>query len=263
MAGEEVHVDGDGERLEQVVASLLIHAASYTPPGDKIRVGVKQHGSEAILTVMDSGVGIEAERLASLFEPFPAADPDMGREQRSGLHIGLARAREIVELHGGQIEVRSEGRGKGSELIVRLPALAPAQDPALGTDSERSRHAHVLVVAHDPDAAHALAILLDVLGHDVAVAHDGDAALRAARRTRPELVLIDIDQAAVDGCELARRIRASGYMDAVALVALSAQEKLEERQRAIDAGFCCVLSQPVELEGLRAVLRQLPERSPA
>ncbi len=245
-AGNEVYVDGDPARLEQVVESLLIHASSYTPPEGSICVGVEQHGAEAILRVTDSGVGIDAD----------AADTD--REHGRG----LAHAREIVELHGGRIEVCSEVDGRSSAFIVHLPALAWAPGRAPGTDLEWSRQAHILIVTDEPDAAEALALLLDVLGHKVAVAHDGDAALRTAQRTRPELVMIDIDQPAVNGCELARRMRASAYLEAVTLVGLSAHGQIEERQRAIDSGFCCVLSQPVELEGLREVLRRLPKPRP-
>ena len=259
-APKGVYVDGDRARLEQVVENLLLNAASCTPPDGWIQVTVEQHGSEAILSVADSGVGIDAERLPVLFEAFPPDDRDPGREHRRGLHIGLARAREIVELHGGQIEACSDGPDKGSEFIVRLPVLGTVPSRALGSDLEWSRSAHILVVADDPDTAEALAAVLDVLGHQVAVAHDGDGALRSAQRVPPELVLIDIDPA-TRGYELARRIRASADLGAVPLVGLSAHGQVEERQRAMDAGFCCLLSQPVEIEGLRAVLRLLPDRS--
>jgi PAS domain S-box-containing protein len=202
-------IDADATRLTQVLLNLLNNAAKYTPAGGRLAIDARADGNgQACITVRDSGIGLDAEHLASVFEMFSQVQPAIERSQ-GGLGIGLALARGLVELHGGRIEARSAGAGLGSEFIVHLPlADAPALAPAAAPPRAAVRSAlRVLVVDDNRDAADSLALVLQLGGHEVRVANDGVAALALAETFRPSLALLDIGMPGMNGYELARRLR--------------------------------------------------------
>lgn len=177
-------------RIEQVVANLLTNAAKYSEPGGRIDLRVERLANEAVISVRDTGIGIPPEMLPHVFDLFVQADRALDRSQ-GGLGIGLTVARSLVELHGGRIEARGGGAGKGSEFVVRLPAMPPdAVEPAApdAVGREGGSRARVLVVEDNPDAAESLTILLELLGHRVRVVHDGVAALEAAEANEPDVM---------------------------------------------------------------------------
>jgi PAS domain S-box-containing protein len=254
----EIKVEADADRLEQVLVNLLINAAKYTPPGGHIEVSAEVLGEEIVLRVRDNGVGIDAETLPYVFDLFAQADKSLDRAQ-GGLGIGLALVRRLVELHGGRVEARSAGYGQGAEFLVRLPA-PHSQEPRRADAGEVSAaepqagtRARVLLVEDNVDAADALAMLLEVLGHSVEVAHDGPEALEAVQRAHPDVVLVDIGLPSMDGFEVARRLRAAQTGNLL-LVALTGYGRDEDRERTRAAGFDFHLTKPVEKDALEGLV---------
>ncbi|MFO0609976.1 MAG: ATP-binding protein [Polyangiales bacterium] len=245
-----VWVDGDLARLAQVVGNLVHNAAKYTDPGGRIDVSVAREGAEAVVRVRDSGVGIPPHMLSQVFDLFTQVDVSLDRSQ-GGLGIGLALVRRLVGMHGGRVEARSEGEGRGSEFVVRLPAIdAPADRPAV-TDP-RARDAvgprRVLVVDDNPDALETAALLLELLGHEVRAAANGVEALAVAAEFAPDLVLCDIGLPLMDGYEVARRLRADPRFAGVRLVALTGYGRDEDAQRSRASGFDAHLVKPFDLD---------------
>jgi PAS domain S-box-containing protein len=262
LPAEALCVDGDPTRLEQVVVNLVSNAAKYTPgPGGRIELGVEREGPEAVLRVRDNGVGIDPALLPRIFDLFVQGERNVDRRE-GGLGIGLTVVRRLVEMHGGRIEARSQGRGAGSEFVVRLPALAPLRDtpvvPAERVVSGGAR-TRILVVEDNLDAAESLVMLLEVLGHQVRIAHDGVAALKAARTNRPDVMLVDISLPGIDGYEVARRMRADPELAGVMLIALTGYGRDEDRHRAIAAGFDHHLVKPIDPTTLHAVVARARE----
>jgi PAS domain S-box-containing protein len=256
LPSEPVVVDADFVRLAQVIANLLNNAAKYTDDGGQISLAAQRVGDEAVIRVRDNGIGIDPETMPRLFEMFAQAEDTVGRS-RGGLGIGLALARSLVEMQGGRIEAHSAGRGHGSEFVVRLPLARTARTrrPASRSGmpgSEAPRR--VLVVDDNVDAARTLEAVLRELGHDVAVAHDGPAALRVAREHPPEVVLLDISMPGMDGIELARRLRAQPGLDAVRFAAVTGLGQEADRRRTREAGFDVHLVKPLSPEDLRRAL---------
>ncbi len=260
---EPVWLEADPMRLEQVITNLLNNAARYTKPGGKITLTVTREGAEAILRVADTGIGIAPEMLSRIFEPFAQLDRSVSRAQ-GGLGIGLAIVKSLVEMHGGSIQVTSAGPGHGSEFIVRLPAIAEPRDPGPAggaappdfLDSVPRRR--LLVVDDNRDVAQSLAMLLEVAGHEVIVAHDGPEALAAAERTRPQVVLLDITLPGMDGYEVARRLRRLTALERALLVALTGWGQHDDRCRSLEAGFDEHLLKPVSLATLQRLLATVP-----
>jgi signal transduction histidine kinase/FixJ family two-component response regulator len=255
---ERLHVNGDRGRLVQIVTNLLVNAAKYTPPGGRIDVEVEQRGDEIRLSVRDTGIGIAVGMLSQVFELFAqaSASPDA----RGGLGIGLTVVKELVELHGGRIEARSDGLGMGSTFVVRLPALASLPDPPRATPvalipQTTAVGARVLVVDDDVDTAATMATVLRLVGHEVHVAWDAASATAAVTRTpRPDVVIVDIGLPKVDGYELARRLRHTPGMERTVFVALTGHGGRENEQRALAAGFRHHLLKPVDLDRLQSIL---------
>src|SRR5262245_55300319 len=198
-------VEADGARLAQVLSNLLNNAAKYTEDGGRIDLIVEQALGEVVIRVRDNGIGIAPERLPSVFDMFEQIGGASDRSQ-GGLGIGLTLARRLVEMHGGKIEAHSAGLGKGSEFVTRLtalaePAMGPAQEPAEGPPmpSANGSRRRVLVVDDNVDSAESLAVLLRLYGHDVRLAHDGEAALEEARSFQPDVMFLDIDLPKMDG----------------------------------------------------------------
>ncbi len=253
-----LRVDGDAVRLAQVVGNLLNNAAKYTEEGGQIWLSAAREGDEAVVRVRDSGMGIPAEMIGSVFDLFTQVDRSLDRSQ-GGLGIGLTLVRQLVEMHGGQVEAHSDGPGRGSEFVVRLPALAAeavseAPPPAPAGPPARGPGRRVLVVDDNWDAAESLALLLEVAGHQVRTCPDGRSALEAAEQFRPEAVLLDIGLPGMDGYEVARRMRQLPATRGALLVALTGYGQEDDQRRAHEAGFNHHLIKPADLEALAGLL---------
>ncbi len=253
---EPVWLDADPTRVAQVVANLLNNAAKYTEPGGRIWLTAAREGQEAVVRVRDTGVGIPASMLSRVFEPFAQLDYSLARS-KGGLGIGLTLVKSLVEMHGGTVEATSAGPGMGSEFVVRLP-LAPAPQAADGeappSAPPTSPRRRVLVVDDNKDVAQSLAMLLELPGHEVFVAHDGLGALEAAERCQPEVVLLDISLPGMDGYEVARRMRRLPGLKGAVLVALTGWGQEDDRRRSVEAGFDEHMVKPVSLATLQGLL---------
>jgi signal transduction histidine kinase len=258
-----VWVDADGTRLEQVVANLVGNALKFTPAGGAIEVAVREEDGEAVLTVRDTGAGIDAALLPRVFDLFVQA-PEGPQRGSGGLGLGLTLVRRIAELHGGRVEARSDGPGRGSTFVVRLPALAPpAPAPAAPARPEpAARRGRILLIEDNADARELLRISLERAGHEVHEAGDGPAGLDALLRLRPDVALVDVGLPGFDGHELARRARAA-LDGAVYLIALTGYGQPEDRRQALAAGFDAHLVKPVDPPVLLATLRASLTRTPA
>jgi signal transduction histidine kinase len=251
---ESICVGGDPLRLTQVFSNLLNNAAKYTNHGGRITVRTTLDNGEAVVSVKDNGIGIAASALPQVFDMFMQVDRSTRRSQ-GGLGIGLTLVRSLVMMHGGTVEARSDGPGLGSEFIVRLPLLLDSQVAA--APSRRMQplpDRRILIVDDSRDGGESLAILLRVLGAEVALAHSGRDALACVERYRPDVVLLDIGMPGMDGYEVARRIRANPANRDMALIALTGWGQDEDRKRSVAAGFNHHLVKPADIEQLRQLL---------
>ena len=260
-------IDGDATRLTQVFANLLHNAAKFTPEGGTIAIEISRDEDSAIVTVRDDGEGMTPEVLAHAFELFVQGPPSLDRQQ-GGLGLGLTLVRRLVEMHGGSVEAKSAGAGRGSEMCVRLPLAEPYEAAAVATPPAESEapapRRRVLVVEDNADAREMLAILLKRAGHDVRTAGDGAAAIAAAESFLPEIVLLDVGLPGVDGYDVARQLRSSPRTAGALLVALTGYGQEEDRQRALAAGFDHHLLKPAEPAAvLELVARADPSPRPA
>ncbi len=258
LPAEPMALEADPVRLAQVFTNLLDNAAKYTERGGVISLTAARAGDEAIVTVSDSGVGIPAEMLPRVFDLFTQVDRSLGRAQ-GGLGIGLALVKNLLDLHGATVEAHSDGLGRGSAFVVRLP-LSPvgAQAPmstAIQTSKPMARR--ILVIDDDHDVADSLVMLLETFGVEVRVAYDGEAGLEALRRFEPELVFLDLGMPKMDGYETARRLRELPEGRAVMLVALTGWGRDQISDRARDAGFDHQLTKPAAFEDLQKLLESL------
>jgi signal transduction histidine kinase len=250
-------VNGDASRLTQVVANLLNNAAKYQNDGGTIALTLRAENGEAVITVADGGIGLTHEMLSEAFELFSQGERTPDRAQ-GGLGIGLSLVKQLVEMHGGRVCARSEGPGRGSEFELRLPCLDPAHcngnDPASEPTVSGDEHGRrVLVVDDNVDAADSLAILLRLDGHHVALAYDGPQAIELAQAERPNVILLDIGLPGMDGYEVCRRLRESGF-DGARVIAMTGYGQDKDRQRAIEAGFDEHTVKPVALAALKRLL---------
>jgi CheY-like chemotaxis protein len=249
-------VMGDETRLAQVFANLLTNAAKYTDPGGDIVVVAERQGNEIVVRVRDTGVGITAELLPHVFDLFVQGMRRVDRS-RGGLGLGLALVSNLVGLHGGRVTAYSDGPGRGSEFVVRLPAAAPGQRSATGPQPEvrtepRTDGRRLLIVDDNVDAAEMLSVLLESAGHQTMVAHDGPEALEMLVRFRPEVAILDLGLPVMDGYELAQRIRTAAPNGArpPVLVALTGYGQATDRARTRQAGFAAHLVKPVDVAEL-------------
>lgn len=259
---ESLPLDADPVRLAQVVGNLLTNAAKYTEPNGHIWMTARREDGQAVLRVRDDGIGIAPDVLPHVFDLFVQVDHAAARSQ-GGLGIGLTLVKNLVEMHGGAVEARSAGLGKGSEFVVRLPLVAgerrQADEPADGGAQEQVRSSghRLLVVDDNEDAADSLAMLLSLQGHEVRVAHDGPAALALAPAYRPDMVFLDIGMPGMDGYEVARRLRKTPGLEATVLAALTGWGQQEDRRRTADAGFDHHLVKPPEPNAVGDILADL------
>jgi len=258
MQTEAAWVEGDSDRLTQIVTNLLSNAIKYTPRDGEIRIGAYPEGEDAVLRVEDNGIGIPARFLPRVFDLFARGVNRDGAP--SGLGVGLTLVKRLVELHGGRVEAFSDGLSHGSTFIVRLPLMpAPTAHVARDADgAETRKRRRILIVEDNADARESLRGLLEMSGHDVYEAADGQAAVRAALALRPEVALIDIGLPGIDGHEVARRIRTSAICDEMVLIALTGYSQTEDGDRAVNAGFQHHLVKPVDLNQLTQLLATLP-----
>jgi signal transduction histidine kinase/ActR/RegA family two-component response regulator len=254
-AGEVPVVDGDPVRLEQVLSNLLRNAIRYTPQQGTISVGVEADGGDAVVRVGDTGMGIPADLLPRIFEPFVQGTHSEAGEE--GLGLGLALVKRLVELHGGTVEARSEGPGTGTVFCVRLPLASVAAPEASPLHGEHDGRLRVLVVEDNPDVAATTAEALDLFGYAVRVEADADAGLRACLESPPDVALLDIGLPGRNGHDLAREIRARLPRAAIKLIAVTGYGQPEDRARSVEAGFDAHLVKPVELDELRETIERL------
>jgi PAS domain S-box-containing protein len=262
-----IWVEADPARMEQVVVNLLNNAAKYTDVGGLIRMGVTQEGSEAIIRVRDNGVGIAPELLPHVFELFTQVDGSLGRSY-GGLGIGLALARNLVEMHDGRLQASSPGLGKGCEFTIKLPVLSTPSVPATKTVLVPGQHAgrslHILVVEDNVDAGDSLSLLLRLYEHQVQVARTGPTALEMASAIRPDVILMDIGLPGMDGYEVATRLRKKPEFKDVVMCALTGYSPSEaDQQRQQETGFDHYYVKPVSLAQLLELFETIkPAASP-
>ncbi len=251
-APKPVFVNGDRNRLAQVVGNLLQNAAKFTGPGGYTRVSVStdSEAKQAVVRIADTGVGMDPKMLARLFQPFVQADTTLDRS-KGGLGLGLALVRGLVELHGGEITADSPGLGQGAEFVVRLPLAleeGAADGPVLSRTPTTGGRRRVLIIEDNVDAADSLREALEFSQHEVEVAHNGPAGIAKARKRMPDVVFCDIGLPGMDGFDVARAFRADDTLKGAYLVALSGYALPEDLQRASEAGFDQHLAKPPNLD---------------
>ena len=263
LPDEAIELAGDPVRLAQILANLLNNAAKYTPQQGHIVLSVTREGDMAVVRVRDNGIGITAELMPRIFDMFTRGDRDSAHNQ-GGLGIGLALSRQLAVMHNGSLEARSDGPGKGSELILRLPlASCLVKDAAAKPAEQRSLAGmSVLVVDDNHDAGDSLCLVLEVLGAEVRVARDGAEALELFPVCRPSVVLLDIGMPGMNGYDVARAIRSGFPTSDVTVIALTGWGQAEDLRRAREAGFAHHLVKPVEIEKLHLLLLSLHGPNP-
>jgi len=252
---EALPLNCDPTRIVQVICNLLSNAVKYTPPGGHIAIAARRHDGMVELSVRDTGMGIPADMLSRVFDMFTQVPHAIERSQ-GGLGIGLTLVKRLVELHGGTVEARSAGPGRGSEFVVRLPERLqeqPAPSVAALADPAAPRR-RILVADDNRDAADSLAFMLRIGGHDVRTAYDGQQALDLAETFRPSLALLDLGMPRVNGYDTARRLRQTEHGRDMVLVALTGWGQPDDRSRSLASGFDHHLVKPVDPSMLERLL---------
>ena len=267
LPARPMRVKGDFARLAQILANLLNNAAKYTEDGGRISLEAAREGDEAVVRVRDSGIGIPAEDLASIFEAFRQLGGDPDRAQ-GGLGVGLTLVKRLVEMHGGTIEARSEGHAKGSEFVVRLPLLAETSTEAEPEsrvadevhDAPARTRRRILVADDNVDLAASMGLLLETMGNDVRVTHDGVSAVCAEGEFRPDVVFLDIGMSKLNGFEACRQIRGRPWGTEPVIVALTGWGQPDDKRRSREAGFDHHWVKPVEPAVLERFLADIEPR---
>jgi CheY-like chemotaxis protein len=252
-SAEELCVEGDFDRLTQVFSNLLSNAAKYTNAGGVIELRIAREGAQGVVCVTDSGIGIPAADLPGIFEMFSQVRSHRGHAD-GGLGIGLSLVRQLVEMHGGSVQVASPGEGGGSVFSVRLPLAEPAvgiapERAAVATEPATGRR-RILVVDDNEDAAISLAMLLEQLGHEVVTASDGEEGVTTAAVFCPHVVFLDLGMPRMDGAEAAKRLRTLPDGAQMILIALTGWGQEHDRRRTRAAGFDHHLLKPIEPDSL-------------
>jgi CheY-like chemotaxis protein len=261
---QPLRVYGDLVRLTQVVSNLLTNAAKFTDEAGDIWLSVEAEAAGIAIRVRDSGRGIAQAQLALLFDLFFQVDCTIERTE-GGLGIGLSLAKRLVEMHGGMIEVHSEGPGMGSEFRVHLPRISELASVPLDASAEQANAGaamppggglRILVVDDNRDAIDSLELLLGGEGYDVSVAYDGESAVSLATTMQPDVVLLDIGLPGMDGYAVASTLRQRLGDAALRIIAVTGYGQPESRKRSQSAGFDLHLVKPIDFEGLLDVLSQ-------
>jgi PAS domain S-box-containing protein len=266
MPAVPIELEGDLGRLAQVFANLLNNASKFTDRGGRIEVIVERQADDAVVMIRDNGIGIDAEHMAHVFELFQQVDQSLEKGQ-GGLGVGLSLARSFVEMHGGRIEARSDGLGRGSAFVVSLPirdaavhaSRTSAAEPSTLKTGQPSRR--ILVADDNVDSSFVLATALRAAGHDVQTTHDGLTAVELVESFHPELAILDIGMPRLNGYDAARQIRAQADALRPTLVAITGWGQEEDRRRAFDAGFDRHLTKPVDLRVIQQLIDDLPAPS--
>ncbi len=254
LPATRIWMEGDQTRIAQVLGNLLQNAARFTPGGGRATVALEARGPEAVLRVRDTGIGLEPCMRDRLFQPFEQADRTLARST-GGLGLGLSLVKGLVALHGGTVEARSEGAGCGTEFVVQLPVRADVEErPPAPAHPHPARRLRVLVVEDNADAADTLRLSLELDGHLVEVARDGDEGVAKAEAFAPEVVLCDIGLPGRSGYDVARAIRRDGPATGALLVAVTGYTTPEDIRLATEAGFDHHLAKPADMESVRHIL---------
>jgi signal transduction histidine kinase/CheY-like chemotaxis protein len=264
LPGEPLWVNGDAIRLSQAMTNLLHNAVKFTDPGGAIRIRAEADDAtrQAKVTVQDSGIGIEPQLLARLFEPFIQADVSLERS-RGGLGLGLALVKGLIEMHGGSVSAKSDGLGKGSEFLLRLPLLRTPEiqpEAARIPASKTATSLRILIIEDNVDSANALRDVLELSGHAVDVAYSGTAGLEAARRLQPDVILCDVGLPGMDGYSIARELRGDSKFARTHLIAITGYGQEKDRALASEAGFERHLIKPVPPEEMSRLLSDYQTR---
>jgi PAS domain S-box-containing protein len=255
-----IYVNSDSARLAQVIGNLLNNACKFTETGGRVAVSLETVGDDAVVRVRDNGIGIAAEEIPHLFDLFAQVDTSLERSQ-GGLGIGLTLAKKLIEMSGGSIEALSEGLGKGSEFVIRLPLDTSAERAMSAASAKRTTSAdggyRVLIVDDNIDGAESMAMLMRLRGHEAFLAHDGLEAVEAAERVEPDAILLDIGLPTLNGYEVCRRIREKPSGKDIVLVAVTGWGQQEDRNRSKEAGFDTHIVKPVDHDALIALLNTL------
>jgi CheY-like chemotaxis protein len=259
---DPIILEADPVRLTQIFVNLLANACKYTNPGGRIDVAVEQQGSDVVVRVADNGIGIPPALLAQVFERFVQVDRT-GARARGGLGIGLALAKQLVELHGGSITAHSEGLGRGSEFIVRLPILTNQlvvhESTPVPAQPFQVSARRILLVDDSRDAVESLALLLSLTGYETRTAYDGLTAIQQAESYRPDVILLDIGLPLMSGYEVCRTIRAAPWGKDTVVIALTGWRNQDDHHRTADAGFSGHLVKPIDYLELTELLTHLAE----
>ena len=258
-----IWLEADPTRLSQVVSNLLNNAAKYTPEGGKISLSAHAQGGEALISVSDNGVGIPSEMLPRVFDLFTQVNANLARAQ-GGLGIGLALVRRLVEMHGGVINAASDGPGKGSTFTVRLPVVAAEPEAGLGAVSSPAgslsqNPLRILVIDDNIDVAQTVGWMLETIGHEYRLIHEGKRAVEAARAFRPDAVLLDIGMPDMDGYAVCEALRAESLLKNTVVIAQTGWGRDRDRSTSRQAGFDHHLVKPVSLEALEQLLSAIAD----
>ncbi len=258
LPDHNVVLDADLTRLAQVFLNLLNNAAKYTERGGRVHLAVERQGSDVMVTVRDTGIGIPADKLPTIFEMFSQVEGALSRSQ-GGLGIGLCLVKRLVEMHGGSVAASSEGLGKGSEFIVRLP-IVMGQTSSRKAGAEQampSSDLRILVVDDNRDAAESLAMLLNIMGNTVHTAHDGEEGVAAALEFQPDVVICDIGMPKMNGYEACRRMRQQACNKNMIIIAVTGWAQNDDRRKSKEAGFDYHMAKPVDPQALMTMLSGL------
>jgi signal transduction histidine kinase/ActR/RegA family two-component response regulator len=260
---EPIFLKADSTRLAQAISNLLNNAAKYTESHGQVWLTAERQGSDAVVRVRDSGMGISADMLPRVFDMFLQIDPEPERAQK-GLGIGLTLVKRLIEMHGGSIEALSEGPGKGSEFIIRLPALIEPKLPAGSQPAVQRKRStpsalRILVVDDNRDAAATLSMLLRIIGNEVRTAYNGLEGFTLAGEFRPQVVLLDLGLPGMNGYQVARKIRQQEWGKGMILIAVTGWGQERDRQTARESGFDHHMVKPVDPSKLMELLASLEE----
>jgi PAS domain S-box-containing protein len=260
-----VLLDGDVTRLAQVFANLLNNAAKYTERGGHIALTAERQGSDVVVSIKDTGIGIAADKLSGVFDMFSQVEGPLSRTQ-GGLGIGLSLVKRLVQMHGGSIEARSAGLGKGSELLVRLPVVlgqSRARSPDNDDGDTPTSRLRILIVDDNRDAADSLGMMLRIMGNEISTAYDGQQAMDRAGEIRPDVVLLDIGLPKLNGYDACRHIRQQPWGKSMVLIAVTGFGQEEDKRRAEEAGFDRHMVKPVNPQALMKMLAEMSDAARA